>query len=191
MKNNVVFRPTVVIGLGGTGYGTLLKLKKRFIDAYGFVPPIISFLSIDTTENAEGGAATADAAPDGKLDHNETFVLQVGNPAALVNGANAHIDEWWPTQIPTQSIIAGAGQVRARGRLALFARANDVYGRIRRAVDDVRNIRNQKQMYADQFQVSARAGVEVHIVGSVAGGTGSGTFLDIAFMARDIIGSDE
>jgi len=25
----------------------------------------------------------------------------------------------------------------------------------------------------------------------VAGGTGSGTFLDIAFMARDIIGSDE
>jgi hypothetical protein len=191
VKNNVVFRPTVIIGLGGTGYGTLLKLKKRFIDAYGFVPPIISFLSIDTTENAEGGAQAETAAPEGKLDHNETFVLQVGNPAALVNGANAHIDEWWPPQIPTQSIIAGAGQVRARGRLALFARANEVYGRIRRAVDDVRNIRNQKQMYADQFQVSARAGVEVHIVGSVAGGTGSGTFLDIAFMARDIVGSDE
>jgi hypothetical protein len=191
VKNNVVFRPTVIIGLGGTGYGTLLKVKKRFVDAYGFVPPIISFLAIDTTENAEGGAATEAAAAEGKLDHNETFVLQVGNPAALVNGANAHIDEWWPPQIPTQSIIAGAGQVRARGRLALFARANDVYGRIRRAVDDVRNIRNQKQMYADQFQVSSRAGVEVHIVGSVAGGTGSGTFLDIAFMARDIIGSDE
>jgi hypothetical protein len=191
VKNNVVFRPTVIIGLGGTGYGTLLKLKKRFVDAYGFVPPIINFLSIDTTENAEGGAPADTAKIDGKLDHNETFVLQVGNPAALVNGANAHIDEWWPTQIPTQSIIAGAGQVRARGRLALFARANEVYGRIRRAVDDVRNIRNQKQMYADQFQVSARAGVEVHIVGSVAGGTGSGTFLDIAFMARDIVGSDE
>ncbi|HXH94692.1 MAG TPA: tubulin-like doman-containing protein [Thermoanaerobaculia bacterium] len=191
MKNNVVFRPTVVIGLGGTGYGTLLKLKKRFIDAYGFVPPIISFLAIDTTENAEGGAAIEKAQAEGTLDHNEIFVLQVGNPAALVNGTNAHIDEWWPSQIPTQSIIAGAGQVRARGRLALFARANDVYGRIRRAVDDVRNIRNQKQMYADQFQVSARAGVEVQIVGSVAGGTGSGTFLDIAFMARDIIGSDE
>ena len=191
MKNNVVFRPTVIIGLGGTGYGALLKLKKRFVDAYGFVPPIITFLSIDTTENAEGGAAAETTTTDGKLDHNETFVLQVGNPAALVNGANAHIDEWWPPQIPTQSIIAGAGQVRARGRLALFARANEVYGRLRRAVDDVRNIRNQKQMYADQFQVSTRAGVEVHIVGSVAGGTGSGTFLDIAFMARDIVGSDE
>jgi hypothetical protein len=190
MKNNVVFRPTVVIGLGGTGYGTLLKVKKRFIDAYGSVPPIVRFLSIDTTENAEG-TGQPEAGPDGSLDHNELYVLQVGNPAALVGGANAHIDEWWPNEIPTQSIIAGAGQVRARGRLALFARASEVFARIRRAIDDVRNIRNQKQMYSDQFQVSTRAGVEVHIVGSLAGGTGSGLFLDVAFIARDMIGGDE
>ncbi|HEX8410915.1 MAG TPA: tubulin-like doman-containing protein, partial [Thermoanaerobaculia bacterium] len=184
MKNNVVFRPTVVIGLGGTGYHTLLKLKKRFVDAYGRVPPIIRFLSIDTTENAEG-TAQPEVSGDGQLDHHEMYVLQVANPAGLVNGTNPHIDEWWPDSIPTQAIIAGAGQVRARGRLALFARAADVYGRIRGAIDEVRNIRNQKQMYVDQFQVSARSGVEVHIVGSLAGGTGSGTFLDVAFMARD------
>jgi hypothetical protein len=190
MKNNVVFRPTVVIGLGGTGYGALLKLKKRFVDAYGSIPPIIRFLSIDTTENAEG-TSREDGASEGQLDHNEQYVLQVSNPAGLVNGSNPHIDEWWPSEIPTQAIIAGAGQVRGRGRLALFARATEVFGRIRRAVDDVRNIRNAKQMYADQFQVSTRAGVEVHIVGSLAGGTGSGLFLDIAFMARDIIGGDE
>jgi hypothetical protein len=188
VKNNVVFRPTVVLGLGGTGYNTLLKLKKRFIDAYGSVPPIIRFLSIDTTENAEGGEKSS---PGERLDHNETYVLQVGNPANLVNGTNPHIDEWWPPEIPTQAITAGAGQVRARGRLALFAKAAEVYGRIRRAVDDVRNIRNQKQMYADEFQVSERSGVEIQIVGSLAGGTGSGTFLDVAFMARDVIGGDE
>lgn len=190
MKNNVVFRPTVVIGLGGTGYGALLKLKKRFVDAYGSVPPIIRFLSIDTTENAEGMTRT-EAVSEGDLDHNELYVLQVGSPSGLVNGSNPHIDEWWPPEIPTSAIIAGAGQVRARGRLALFARSADVFGRIRRAVDDVRNIRNQKQMYADQFQVSTRPGVEVHLVGSLAGGTGSGIFLDVAFMARDIIGGDE
>lgn len=191
MKNNVVFRPTVVIGLGGTGYGALLKLKKRFVDAYGSIPPIIRFLSIDTTENAEGTSSEPEAAQDVQLDHNEKYVLQVGNPANLVNGTNPHIDEWWPPEIPTSAIIAGAGQVRARGRLALFAKASEVHGRIRRAVEDVRNIRNQKQAYAEAFQVSERAGVEVYVVGSVAGGTGSGTFLDVAFMARDVIGSDE
>jgi hypothetical protein len=191
VKNNVVFRPTVVLGLGGTGYNTLLKLKQRFIDAYGSVPPIIRFLSIDTTENAEGGEKSSPDGGSARLDHNETYVLQVGNPANLVNGTNPHIDEWWPQEIPTQAIIAGAGQVRARGRLALFAKAAEVHARIRRAVDDVRNIRNQKQMYTDEFQVSERSGVEVQIVGSLAGGTGSGTFLDIAFMARDVIGGDE
>ncbi|HEX9983728.1 MAG TPA: tubulin-like doman-containing protein [Thermoanaerobaculia bacterium] len=190
MKNNVVFRPTVVIGLGGTGYGALLKLKKRFIEAYGSLPPIVRFLSIDTTENAEASASPQESA-DGHLDHNEQYVLQVGNPGALINRGNDHIDEWWPSEIPTSAIIAGAGQVRARGRLALFAKAPEVYSRIQRAVDDVRNIRNQKQMYTEQFQVSSRSGVEVYIVGSLAGGTGSGLFLDIAFMARDIVGGDE
>lgn len=190
MKNNVVFRPTVVIGLGGTGYGALLKLKKRFIDAYGSVPPIIRLLSIDTTENAEGTVRT-EASGEGALDPNELYVLQVNNPAGLVNGTNPHIDDWWPSEIPTTAIIAGAGQVRARGRLALFAKASDVYGRIRRAVNEVRDLANQKRMSADQFQVSARSGVEVHIVSSLAGGTGSGLFLDVAFMARDVIGNDE
>ncbi|HEX7152537.1 MAG TPA: tubulin-like doman-containing protein [Thermoanaerobaculia bacterium] len=187
MKNNVVFRPTVVIGLGGTGYGALLKLKRRFVDVYGSVPPIVRLLSIDTTENAEATQEVQQA----QLEHHEQYVLQVSNPAALIDRGNDHIDEWWPSSIPTTAIIAGAGQVRARGRLALFAKASDVLGRIQRAVDDVRNIRNQKQMYAEQFQVSNRSGVEVHIVGSLAGGTGSGLFLDIAFMTRDIVGSDE
>ncbi|MCU1246863.1 MAG: hypothetical protein JWN02_2773, partial [Acidobacteria bacterium] len=190
MKNNVIFRPTVVIGLGGTGYKAVLKLKKRFVDAYGSVPPIIRFLTIDTTENSETTAAP-DAASEVQLDPNEIYVLQVGNPAGLVGGPNEHIDEWWPPEIPTAAIIAGAGQVRARGRLALFAKANEVFGRIQRAVDDVRNIRNQKQMFTDQFQISSRSGVEVHIVGSLAGGTGSGLFLDVAFITRSLLGNDE
>ena len=190
MKNNVVFRPTVVIGLGGTGYNTLLKLKQRFIDAYGNLPPIVKFLSIDTTENAEGGAERD--GNEARLEHGEMFVLQVNNPERLVgNGTNPHLDEWWPPEVPTQAITAGAGQVRARGRLALFARAAEVYARLQRTIDEVRAIRNQKQSYAEQFQVSARAGVEVHIVGSLAGGTGSGTFLDVAFMARDIVSDSE
>lgn len=185
MKNNVVFRPTVVIGLGGTGYNTLLKLKQRFVDAYGSLPPIVKMLSIDTTENAEAPNET-------HLEPNELFVLQVNSPEKLVgNGTNPHLDEWWPPEVPTQAITAGAGQVRARGRLALFARASEVYSRLQRTIDEVRNIRNQKQSYAEQFQVSTRTGVEVYVVGSLAGGTGSGTFLDVAFMARDIVSDSE
>ncbi|MCA1592020.1 MAG: hypothetical protein LC754_05100 [Acidobacteria bacterium] len=120
MKSNVVFRPTVVIGLGGTGFGA---------------------------------------------------------------------DEWWPKNIPIGAIIAGAGQVRARGRLALFAKSEEIISSIRDAIREVDLIKSRKQMYKEDFLVSERGGVEVYIVGSVAGGTGSGMFLDTAFIARSFLDS--
>lgn len=188
MRSNVVFRPTVVIGLGGTGHGAVLKLKKHFIDAYGAVPPIIRFLTFDTTENVEHSENARDGSPV-MLEPNEQFVIQVANPAGLLSGTNEHIDEWWPKNIPIGAIIAGAGQVRARGRLALFARTNEVFGRIRDAVRQVQLIKSEKQMYEERFRVSDRGGVEIYVVGSLAGGTGSGMFLDMAFITRSFVDS--
>src|SRR5678815_521154 len=189
MRSNVVFRPTVVIGLGGTGHGAVLKLKKRFIDAYGSVPPIIRFLSIDTTENVEHSEKAHDGSPVTLEPNSERQVLSVASPGALVNGANQHIDEWWPRNVPIAAINAGAGQVRARGRLALFAKSKMIFSSIRKAMDDVKQIKNTKQAYRDEFRVSDRGGVEIYIVGSLAGGTGSGMFLDIAFIARSFLDS--
>ncbi|HEY9804227.1 MAG TPA: tubulin-like doman-containing protein [Leptolyngbyaceae cyanobacterium] len=185
-RPTVVFRPTVVIGLGGTGYEVVLKLKKRFIDVYGYVPEIIRFLSIDTTENIQ----SREKSPDGTkvvLEPNELYAISVANPNGYVS--SDHIDEWWPRNIPTTALIAGAGQIRARGRLALFAKVGDVNSLIGQAIHAVREIRNSKQAFSDNFQVSSRDGVEVFIVGSLAGGTGSGTFLDVAFLARQYLNS--
>src|SRR5919201_6517206 len=99
LRSKVVFRPTVVIGLGGTGHSAVLKLKRRFIDVYGSVPPIIRFLALDTTENVEFNERTSDGAAV-TLEPNEHYVLSVPNPSGLVNGINEHIDEWWPKNIP-------------------------------------------------------------------------------------------
>jgi hypothetical protein len=187
MGSQAVFRPTVVIGLGGTGNGAILKLKRRFINAYGSVPPIIRFLSIDTTENVEH----TEHADDGRvvtLDPGiERHDISIANPASYVNGTYDYIDTWWPSNIPVQAITAGAGQVRARGRLALFARSRNIITAINRAIDGVRQIKNQKLAYREEFRVSDRGGVEVYIVSSLAGGTGSGMFLDIAFIARSFV----
>lgn len=187
-RPTVVFRPTVVIGLGGTGYEVVLKLKKRFIDVYGSVPEIIQFLSIDTTENIQ----EREKSPDGNvvyLEPNELYAISVANPSCLVGGRNEHIDEWWPKQIPSHGICNGAGQIRARGRLALFAKVGDINSLIGQAINKVRGIRTSKQAFSDNFQVSNRDGVEIFIVGSLAGGTGSGTFLDTAFLARQYLNS--
>jgi len=183
-RPTVVFRPTVVIGLGGTGYEVVLKLKKRFIDVYGSVPEVIRFISIDTTENIQ----EREKSPDGTkviLEPNELYAISVANPLPLTR--NEHIAEWWPRDISAASLISGAGQIRARGRLALFAKVADIRGLIAQAINAVREIRTSKQAFSDNFQVSNRDGVEVFIVGSLAGGTGSGTFLDVAFLTREYL----
>ncbi|GAX41275.1 hypothetical protein NIES4075_22440 [Tolypothrix sp. NIES-4075] len=185
-RPTVVFRPTVVIGLGGTGYEVVLKLKKRFIDVYGYVPEIIRFLSIDTTENIQ----EREKSPDGTkvvLEPNELYAISVANPGPYTR--SDHIAEWWSKDIPTSSLISGAGQIRARGRLALFAKVGDINGLIAQAIYDVREIRTSRQAFSGNFQVSNRDGIEVFIVGSLAGGTGSGTFLDVAFLARQYLNS--
>lgn len=41
---------TLYIGLGGTGAQTLAKIKSHFVGSYGEVPPMISFLAIDTDQ---------------------------------------------------------------------------------------------------------------------------------------------
>ncbi|MBN3872618.1 tubulin-like doman-containing protein [Nostoc sp. JL33] len=182
VRPTVVFRPTVVIGLGGTGYEVVLKLKKRFIDVYGSVPEVIRFISIDTTENIQ----EREKSPDGTkviLEPNELYAISVANPQLLISGE--HIAKWWPRGIPTSSLISGAGQIRARGRLALFAKVGDIDALIGQAINAVREIRTSTTIFSGNFQVSNRDGVEVFIVGSLAGGTGSGTFLDVAFLTRE------
>ena len=146
----VVFRPTVVIGLGGTGYGVLLKLKKRFVDAFGSLPPIIQLLSIDTAENAQ----TREESPDGisvTLEPNEIYQISINNPGQVVR-LNQHIQEWWPNEVNANLPIAkGAGQVRARGRLGLFARSGEISDRIHSCINRVRDLKNNKQADVDDL----------------------------------------
>ena len=46
-------RPTLLIGIGGTGQKVLIQLKARFLRNYGEVPRAVSFLCFDTDPAAE------------------------------------------------------------------------------------------------------------------------------------------
>ena len=134
-----VFRPTVVIGLGGTGYGVLLKLKQRLVEIYGKVPPVIKLLSIDTTENEQNRESTAQGVAV-SLDPSELYQISITNPSNIVK--NKNIQEWWPPQVNANlGIERGAGQVRARGRLGLFAKSADIFALINQAIANVRDLR--------------------------------------------------
>ncbi len=179
-------RKSVVIGLGGTGRDAVLNLKKKYLEVFGTTkPPTTKFLVFDTT------AAQSITSSDGteiSLDPGEFAHLTVPNPVGFIKNDPA-IRSWFPDGIKVQSIHNGAGQVRAAGRLALFANAQMVYQRIKTALDTVNAIQpfenlGNFDLYQNQ---TGQSPTLINIVGSLSGGTGAGTFLDIAYICRSFM----
>lgn len=173
-------RKTVVIGLGGTGRDAVLNIKRKYLEVYGTdTPPTTRFLVFDTTD--------ADTLPlpggqEVKLHPGEFFKMVVNNPAGVVR-VNPEVREWFPADgVPMSAINAGAGQIRALGRLALFANGKGVYERVKNALDEVRALRPQQDLGI--FELVDEESVLLNVVGSLSGGTGSGTFIDVGYLCR-------
>ena len=60
-------RPTLIVGLGGTGHNVLVNLKARYLNAYGNdISRIIKLITFDTAEEAkEAAGADGSAGADG------------------------------------------------------------------------------------------------------------------------------
>jgi hypothetical protein len=186
-KSNVEIHPTLIIGLGGTGHDVLLDLKRRLTDQFDEVPPIIHFLAFDTAEPTKRFVEGANGQPVELELNKERFLLRVEDPNSIIGPHNPHIEEWWPHGTLVSQIISGATQIRARGRLALFANYIEVKNLITKSLTEVRKVDNIDLMRSSDFFVSQTPNTQVYVVSSLAGGTGSGMFLDIAFITRHLL----
>lgn len=186
---------TVLIGLGGTGKQALLHAKRRFVETFGEVPPIVKFLVIDTT-NANPDSIPA-ITPDGeerkvRLGASELLHIEARG-ASLLPLVHDEIREWFPPKAGLKAnILSGAGQVRALGRLALFANAKLVYDTLRNLLTEARDFRNERpRPESDSAYAAYTPHMTVCVAGSLAGGTGSGTFLDVAMVLRDLMKDED
>lgn len=196
-------KPTLFIGLGGTGAEVIMRLRRRIVSEFWGKNrvrldtvsefPAARFLHIDLDQKAMSGTEqSSDTDPLGsavKLLQSERVVdnldfeaYQKGNRMEYF----PHIRNWYPAdrlrdlQIDTST---GAGQIRAISRLYFY----DKFTQIRAAVEG--HLR-QLQAGVSHQQALTRLGLDtgadrrVVIIGSGAGGTGSGSFLDMGFLAK-------
>lgn len=178
-------RRCLYIGLGGTGMNSILHTKKMFIDTYGEVPPMVSFLGIDTDGNAYAKELTLRNGKRISLDANEQVKIQVTNPRPLYETNRATLS-WFPQKNSgaLQNLKNGAGQVRSNGRFALWYNHQSVATQIANALNRVTSasiIGNEK------WSVLGDANPEIHMVFSLCGGTGCGTFINMAYLIRQRI----
>lgn len=171
------------VGLGGTGMNALLHTKKMFIDTYGEVPPMIGFLGIDTDSGAYKKTLKSVTGDDIALLPNEQLPILVRD-ARLIYDVNKEYFSWIPEQnlYALDSMTLGAGQVRTNGRFAFTTN----YVSVAQKVGSIINyITNARIMNNEKYEL-LNANTEIHMVFSICGGTGCGTFLNMAYLLREV-----
>jgi len=169
----------LLVGLGGTGQNSLAFIKRRMIESYGEIPPVIRFLSFD--------ADKIDPKVEELLDQDEFVALEVED-VATYRTAKPEVDNWLDTEnIPWQKfrrIDQGAGQIRQLGRLALNVHLANSVALVQRKLREINDWQAQLGV-SDKWSVS-KAQPQIIFFGSIAGGTGGGTLLDLAAAIKSL-----
>ncbi|RYM34800.1 hypothetical protein ERX46_05345 [Brumimicrobium glaciale] len=175
---------SLFIGLGGTGLRSILHTKKRFIDTYGEIPPMTAFLALDTDGDSKNTVLDSNLGDQRiGLDSSEFLYIKVHSPQEVLK-QQAELFNFVPIENRPLlvSLKDGAGQVRSNGRFATHFN----YGAIEHAIQSkLTSILNADSISNKKFEVNGDD-VEVNMMFSVAGGTGSGTFLDIAYIVKEV-----
>jgi Tubulin like len=177
--------PTLLVGIGGTGHESLARVRRLAEEAYGKLDnfPLLGFLLIDTDK--EHKLANPETAGTPFLPY-EKFHASVssGEFKSITSDLRNFpwIDDWFPSELKNDTdsvaIEAGAGQIRAYGRLALFLNYRKIRENFIRAIARIKG--HEDEMLRDH-QVKVLPGINVFVVGSLSGGTGSGMIIDMGY----------
>ncbi|NEQ34921.1 MAG: hypothetical protein F6K40_00790 [Okeania sp. SIO3I5] len=196
---------TICIGIGGTGRDILMRIRRLIVDSYGDLEklPIVSFVHIDTDKSASqiSGLRTGSTYHGVDLSFKESekvsatmssrdvdnFTQELERPSTSERtGPYDHIRRWFPPQLNRniKAIEEGAKGIRPIGRLAFFHN----YRKIQKAIEIAEQKTRGNEGILLKAGLRVDAGVNIFIVGSLCGGTGSGMFLDVAYSLRHTYG---
>ena len=191
IKGDGVLRPTVVIGLGKQGLAILKRLRQEILELFGAhdALPHVRFLYLDTDPEAVQLATGGN--PQSALRSAEVLWTRLHRPSHYLKpglDGEPRLVSWLNPKLlyrmPRQQTSAG---LRALGRLAFVDNFRTVSRRLQSEVEAC--------SAADALQLAARRtglGIQsstprVYLVTSLAGGTGSGMFLDVAYTLRHVL----
>lgn len=181
----IVVRPTLIVGLGGTGVLVCQWVEHYIRELLGTVPPFIRFLKLDTDASDDGGP------PEGILSDfiNLFHYLDVGEVVrdnASYPQFHPHLD--WMRGFREDATFAdyGCQGIPRLGRLVFFELRESI---IHEAVATrFSSLRTSTQQPLDEnggpFVLASDGAPVVHIASSVCGGTGAGMLIDMAYNLR-------
>lgn len=202
-------RPTLFIGVGGTGMEVLMRVRRRILNTLWGGPgartrveslaefSVAQFIQFDLDAGAkidQGRAQTEDLQYDSVKFTDDEKVVEVIDLSKYCRDDDTlekypHIKQWMPLtpgKIRDLRIEPGkgAGQIRAVSRLYLFDKYSKLRDKIRLKLGSLKaGLNNESQLKQLGIKVDSSK-FRIVVVASVAGGTGSGAFLDMGYLAR-------
>jgi hypothetical protein len=171
-------RPTLLVGVGGTGAMIAERILKEVRANDDTLGAAVRMLAVDTDEGA------FDKLPDLPKENR----LQISRPETVrvTLARNPDVQSTWcysindpamTEKIKNRSLVKGAGQMRMLTRLALHdgIRHGDLMAKLENAIARLAVHRDRSEF---------TGGVQVIMVGSFGGATGSGSFLQLALALR-------
>lgn len=167
----------VVLGVGGGGKTVLMKMRRLIVEEFPELEPQIQFLHIDTFAGpgpeVNQDFVVSTLGTDISLKPEERVELSPGlsptETAKLIQ--HPSIRPWFPPQLDGNiDLSKGAGAIRAYGRLAFHHKIAELHSKLDLAIQRAQSNRH----------------VDILIVCSLFGGTGSGAFLDVCYTARAV-----
>ena len=180
--------PTVLVGVGGTGAEVLLRVRRLVEESYGSLKkfPILSFLWVDTDKDYKVGNPEAAGSP--LQDHEKHWASVSGSQVRdIMSDMHRYpwIESWFPRELERNmsALEAGAGQIRAYGRFAFFYN----YSKIRERFSEACNrVKGHENFMLDEYGIRVFSNtLNVFVVGSLSGGTGSGMLIDLGYSIRN------
>lgn len=174
---------TLFVGLGGTGVKAILRTKQCFMDAYGDIPPMVAFLAIDTDKKIRDQKLESRKGKDVTLAENEICFCPIDGNATQIYLGNQSEFGWMPRK--NASFLQklkneGAGQIRTNGRFLARYNAVTISQYITSKVSEIgASLPIDCKFEYDMNREGMQYPTNINVVGSIAGGTGSGLMIDI------------
>lgn len=185
MRVKKIDGPILVLGLGGTGFDAVMRVKHDFSQRFetevfndgsrGNRPPRTEYCVIDTD------ASVSSMRKYGMRLEQDEFIDISGDFSAVRAAMQSknYIAEWLDPNLAVSDVNAnGAGCYRQISRLFLFNKIQNVITQLTGKLNTLKNVPAGAPDKAKTIQVKLIAGI--------SGGTGSGTLLDTAYILRSI-----
>ncbi|MDA1230017.1 MAG: protein kinase, partial [Planctomycetota bacterium] len=184
LPEDLLFRPTLFVGVGGLGCQAVVRLSQCIQHRFSKAKlSAMQYLCIDT-DNASVTELQRRSSHGGRVVSTVSAPLRTSQEYRKESSDHlTWLGRRWLFNIPRSGRVEG---MRPLGRLAFVDHVADIRTELKNCLMALLNGESLKQTAAETGLPFDTSGIDVCLVGSISGGTSSGCIMDVAWLIREL-----